>query len=78
FETAIASLIQRMLATGRQDDREDAIRRRLEVHHEHTAPLIDFYQKRACLTRINGNLSVAEVTRTLQATMPQPAGGLLV
>ncbi|MEM9903973.1 MAG: adenylate kinase [Cyanobacteria bacterium P01_D01_bin.44] len=78
FEAAIASLIQRMLATGRQDDREDAIRRRLEVHHEHTVPLIDFYQKRDCLTRINGNLPVAEVTRTLQASMPQPAEGLLV
>ncbi|MEM9164745.1 MAG: adenylate kinase [Cyanobacteria bacterium P01_F01_bin.4] len=78
FEAAIASLIQRMLATGRQDDREDAIRRRLEVHHEHTAPLIDFYQKRDCLTRINGNLPVAEITQTLQASMPQSAGGLLV
>ncbi|MEO1401762.1 MAG: adenylate kinase [Cyanobacteria bacterium J06635_1] len=78
FEAAIASLVQRMLASGRQDDCEDTIRRRLEVHHEHTAPLIDFYQKRDCLTRINGNLPLAEVTRTLQASIPQPVSGLLV
>ncbi len=30
----------------RADDREDTVRKRLEVYHEQTEPLIDFYQKR--------------------------------
>lgn len=30
----------------RDDDREETVRRRLEVYHEQTEPLIDFYEKR--------------------------------
>jgi adenylate kinase len=38
----------------RDDDREDAITRRLELYERQTAPLIDFYEKRNQLTKING------------------------
>lgn len=31
----------------RDDDKEETVRRRLEVYHEQTSPLIDFYQERA-------------------------------
>jgi adenylate kinase len=31
----------------REDDREETVRKRLEVYHEQTAPLIAFYKKRA-------------------------------
>jgi adenylate kinase len=38
----------------RDDDKEDAIRRRLELYERQTAPLIDFYEKRSQLTKVNG------------------------
>jgi adenylate kinase len=38
----------------RDDDREDAIRRRLELYERQTAPLIEFYEKRSQLTKVNG------------------------
>jgi adenylate kinase len=38
----------------REDDKEDAIRRRLDLYERQTAPLIDFYERRGQLTRVNG------------------------
>ncbi len=69
FEVTTEALVERMLNRGRQDDTEDTICRRLEVYQEDTAPLIDLYQKRHCLTTINGNLPPQDVTRTLQESL---------
>ena len=66
FNVDTESLIRRMLQRGRQDDNENAIRRRLEVYQEKTSPLIDFYRKRRCLIDIDGNLSVTEITSNLE------------
>ena len=59
-------LVQRMLGRGRQDDTEVVIRRRLQVYHDQTAPLINFYQSRQKLVSIDGNVSPEEVTGKLQ------------
>ena len=36
-------VVERMLARGRADDKEDVIRNRLSVYHTETKPLIDHY-----------------------------------
>ena len=59
-------LVERMLGRGRQDDTEAVIRTRLQVYHEQTAPLIDFYQSRHKLVSIDGNISPEEVTSKLK------------
>ena len=59
-------LVQRMLGRGRQDDTEEVIRRRLQVYHSQTAPLIDFYQARNKLMSIDGNVSPEAVMDTLK------------
>ncbi len=59
-------LVQRMLGRGRKDDTEEVIRRRLEVYHSQTAPLIDFYRKQQKLMSVNGDLSLDEVTAELE------------
>lgn len=69
FEVLTESLVARMLARGRQDDTEATIRRRLEVYREETAPLIDFYEKRESLIKIDGNLAMSQVTLTLQESL---------
>ena len=38
----------------REDDKEDAIRRRLELYERQTTPLIAWYEKRGQLAKVNG------------------------
>jgi adenylate kinase len=54
----------------REDDREDTVRRRLKVYHEDTEPLIQLYERRGLLRRIDGGASPEsielEIERVLQ------------
>lgn len=52
----------------RDDDREETIRRRLEVYHGQTAPLIDYFDRTGLLRRFDGTRSPDEVHRHLRAT----------
>ena len=47
---------------GRTDDTEDVIRHRQEVYTEQTAPLIEVYDERGLLVRVDGMGAVDEVT----------------
>ncbi len=49
----------------RQDDTEDAIKRRLALYEEETAPLIDWYKARDLLTVVDGSGDADEVTARL-------------
>jgi len=52
----------------REDDNEETIRHRLDVYHERTEPLIDFYQSRGKLIQIDAGGPIDEVyTRLLEA-----------
>jgi len=39
-------LKQRGLSSGREDDNEETIRKRLETFHQQTVPVISHYQKK--------------------------------
>lgn len=58
-------LVARLLERKRKDDNEATIRRRLEVYHQDTVPVIDFYQQRDALKIIDGNKTLEEVTEQL-------------
>ena len=45
----------------RNDDRAETIAQRLEVYHDQTEPIIDFYDKRGLLVEVNGQGSPDEV-----------------
>lgn len=45
----------------REDDKEETIRRRLEVYRKQTQPLIDYYEKRGKLVTVRGVGPVEEV-----------------
>jgi len=49
----------------REDDTEEAIRRRLELYEVETEPLLDFYRQQNQLVTVNGNGSAAVVTRRI-------------
>jgi len=49
----------------REDDKEDVIRRRLRVYIDRTKPVVEYYQKKGILRRINGNRSIEEVWESI-------------
>ncbi len=53
----------------RDDDREETIRRRLEVYHRQTKPLIDYYARAGLLRRLDGSRSADEVHARVRATL---------
>jgi adenylate kinase len=53
----------------RDDDSEPTIRRRLEVYHAQTAPLIDHYETTGQLRRFDGTRPPDEVHHHLRATL---------
>ena len=54
----------------RVDDNEETISNRLDVYHERTEPLIDFYQSRNKLITIDAGGPVEEVYERLTAALP--------
>jgi len=54
----------------REDDNEETIRHRLDVYHERTEPLIEFYQRRKKLITIDAGGPVEEVYEHLTAALP--------
>jgi adenylate kinase len=53
----------------REDDQEGTVRKRLEVYHASTAPLVDFYEERGILKRFDGTRSPTEVHDHIRATL---------
>ena len=56
----------------REDDRPEVVQKRLSVYHDQTAPLVDFYDERGLLRRVDGTRAPAEVhdhIRALIATL---------
>jgi len=53
----------------RDDDKEDTIRRRLEVYARQTAPLIEYYESAGLLRRFDGQRGPNEVHDHIRATV---------
>src|SRR4051794_2546662 len=51
--------------TLRDDDSVDVLKRRLEIYHELTAPLIDYYQLAGSLHSVDGMAPIPEVARQI-------------
>jgi adenylate kinase len=53
----------------REDDKEETIRRRLEVYARQTAPLIEYYENTGLLRRFDGRRDANEVHHHIRATV---------
>ena len=62
----------------RDDDKEETVKKRLEVYHQQTKPLVDFYktwknsadnQNAPRVEKINGQGDVAEITKNILAVL---------
>lgn len=65
YDAVIQRLVARGAEQGRSDDTEETIRHRLEVYAEQTTPLVDVYERRGILHRVNGMRTIDEVTEDL-------------
>ena len=54
-------LLNRGKLSGRSDDNEEAIKKRLDVYHNQTAPLIDWYEKEGVHYHVEGLGTVDEI-----------------
>jgi adenylate kinase len=53
----------------RDDDKEETIRRRLQVYHSQTEPLVDHYDRAGLLRRFDGMRNPEEVHAHIRATV---------
>jgi adenylate kinase len=53
----------------RDDDREETVRRRIQVYFQQTAPLIAYYRQRGLLVEIDGAQPIEKVTADLLAAL---------
>ncbi len=75
-ELLIQRLAGRAQAEGRADDSPDAVRNRLKVYDEATAPVVDFYRQAGRLARVDGVGGMDEVfQRILETLAPTPEIG---
>ncbi len=64
-DEVVSRLLGRAEEQGRADDTEPVIRRRLEIYHEQTAPLVEIYTDRDLLVEVDGLGEIDEVTERL-------------
>ncbi|APU12703.1 MULTISPECIES: adenylate kinase [Actinoalloteichus] len=73
FKIPEEEVVSRMLARGRADDTETVIRKRLDVYHDSTEPLLDYYRDK--LVVIDALGTVQEISdRALSALRARQGG----
>ena len=58
---------------ARADDNVETLRKRLEVYHGQTAPLVSFYSERGMLKSVDGMKSIDEVAAEIDALLQENA-----
>ena len=70
-EALVARIVERGLTSGRADDTEEVVTRRLDVYDEYTRPLLEYYAARERLITVNGDRPVEEVTWSVIVQLQQ-------
>ena len=70
----IKRMLQRGKESGRADDNIDTIRERLNVYHNQTSPLRDFYITEGKYHAINGNSNVENVFGDIKKSLKEKIG----
>ena len=75
-ELLVERIAGRAQVEGRADDTPEAVRNRLKVYNEATAPVVDYYRNAGRLACLNGVGAMDEVfQRILEALAPTPEVG---
>lgn len=54
-------VVERLLKRGRIDDTEEGVKRRLNLYHQQTQPLLDYYKSKGILVEVNGKGDIKAV-----------------
>jgi adenylate kinase len=78
LDVPVEIVTERMMSRGREDDTEEAIRRRLELYEEQTAPVLAFFEPRDQLVTVDGVGTEDEVferlVKVIDAALADPVG----
>ena len=50
----------------REDDKEETVRKRLEIYHNETSPLINYYKEKNIVSIIDGELNISDVSQEIE------------
>jgi len=64
-ESLVKRLLKRAQEQGRKDDTEEVIKNRLVQYHQHTKPLIDYYESETLLKNVMGIGSIDDIFSSL-------------
>ena len=73
-EEIVQRLLKRAEAEGRNDDTEEVVRHRQEVFTEQTEPLVEVYDERGLLIRVDGMGPVPDVSARLFEALDETNG----
>lgn len=68
-EEVIQRLLKRAELEGRSDDNEATIRNRMDVYKKQTAPLVEYYEARGSLRRVDGMGDINDIYARLQTAL---------
>jgi len=68
-EELVGRLLNRAKEQGRADDNETTIRNRMKVYSSQTAPLIEYYEKKGLLAKIDGQGNIDEIYDRITAAL---------
>ncbi|WP_029151041.1 adenylate kinase [Microbacterium indicum] len=68
-EESITRITQRAAEQGRSDDTEEAVAKRLSIYESETAPIIDLYEPRGIVDRIDGVGELDEITERIMSAL---------
>ncbi len=66
----VGRLLERAQKEGRSDDTEAVIRERMKVYKSSTKPVVDYYEKRSKLRKVDGVGSLEEVFARISEVLP--------
>jgi len=69
-EELVKRLLKRAQDQGRKDDTEEVIKNRLVQYHQHTKPLIEYYEVKNLLKNVTGIGSIEDIFVTLCKSIP--------
>ncbi len=73
LQLEVEALVRRLVARGREDDRPEVIRERLDQYKRQTAPLSDYYRERGLLHVVDGGGTPDAVFQRIRAEIDRIA-----
>jgi len=70
-EELVKRLLKRAQEQGRKDDTEEVIKNRLAQYHQHTKPIIEYYEEKKLLKNVRGVGSIEDIFATLCKSIPE-------